>query len=128
MDSLCAVAEEKCALTGDDPVCSICRYYFCVAANGDVFPCVGWQSNVIGNLNSSSLRTIWEDSNEIDRLRYIKRNSFPKCVTCENRGFCTICMMSNDNESGNKFEISDFHCQVAAMMHEKVKEFKNANK
>lgn len=128
VDSLCEIAEEKYALTGTDPICSICRYYFCVAANGDVFPCIGWQSNVVGNLNTSSIKEIWEESKEINNLRCIKRDSFPKCITCENRGFCTVCMMSNDNESGNKFEISDFHCQVAAMMHSKVREFKNANK
>lgn len=128
VESLCEVAEEKCALSEKDPICSICRYYFCVAANGDVFPCIGWQSNVVGNLNTSSIKELWEESKEINELRCIRRGSFPKCITCENRGFCTVCMMSNYNESGDKFEVSDFHCQVATMMRSEVENFKNTNK
>ena len=80
--TLCEIAKEKCELTGADPVCSICRYYFCVSAKGDIYPCIGWQNNKIGNLNRQSLKEIWEQSKEIQRLRQIKLNSFPKCVNC----------------------------------------------
>ncbi len=126
VDYLNDTAREKCALTANDPICSICRYYFCVSANGDVFPCIGWQGNIVGNLKTSSIEKIWEHSMGIQELRNIKRDSFPKCLNCENRGYCTICMMNNFNETGDKFKISDFHCKVAALMHQKVNAFKNS--
>lgn len=121
-ESLRRSAREKCMATGNDPICTICRYYFCVSVDGEVFPCVGWQSKVIGNLNDCSIKEIWEESKEIQYLRKIKRNQFPKCVTCEDRGYCTVCMMSNSNEDsdGDMFRIHEFHCKVASMMHSKV--------
>ena len=119
------VAKEKEMLNGDNPICSICRYSFCVSAEGDVFPCAGWQTNIIGNLNQQTIREIWESSDKIQELRQIKRKQFPKCVACENRGYCTVCMMCNANENpdGDIFRINDFHCKVAAMIHRKVDAF-----
>lgn len=121
-DFLYDSSKEKYALNGDDPICSICRYYLCVSAGGNVFPCVGWQTKKLGNLFENSIKEIWENSNEIKCLREIKRNSFPQCVSCEDRGYCTVCMMSNSNESKDEdaFKINDFHCEVAAMMRSRV--------
>lgn len=115
-------AIEKESFGEDNPVCSVCRYSFCVSVDGDVFPCAGWQTNIIGNLNQQTVEEVWLDSEKIKSLRKIKRKEFPKCVTCEDRGYCTVCMMSNANESldGNIYEINDFHCKVAAMIHRKV--------
>ena len=120
VDTLNEIAKEKSLLTGDDSICSICRYNFCVSAEGNVFPCVGWQTNTIGNLKHQTIKEIWESSEEIKRLRNIKRDSFPKCVTCEDRGYCTVCMMSNSNENNDAFTVNEFHCKVASMIHSKV--------
>lgn len=118
-------AEEKESVAASDPVCSICRYSLCVAVNGDVYPCVGWQTNVLGNLAQQSLRDIWVGSEKLHRLRKVKRGDFPECVACDDRGYCTVCMMCNSNESpdGDPFAINDFHCKAAAMTHRKVIEF-----
>lgn len=117
-------AREKLALKATDPICTVCRYYFCVSAEGDVFPCVGWQSKVIGNLKTSTIKEIWEISEDVKELRKIKRESFPKCLDCDNRGYCTICMMCNSNENcdGNAFTINEYHCKIAAMKNAKIKE------
>lgn len=122
-----SLAKEKEALKADDPICSICIYNFCISASGEIYPCVGWQSNVIGDLENNSLREIWEQSEEIKCLRMIKRKDFPKCVNCEDRGHCTVCMMSNsnENEDGDAFRIHEFHCEVAKLKHKKVSEYKN---
>lgn len=127
VDMLRANAKEKNALTGEDPICSICRYNFCVSAEGKVFPCVGWQDNTIGNLKCQTIKEIWESSEEIKKLRTIKRNSFPKCVTCKDRGHCTVCMMSNSNENNDAFKVNEFHCKVASMVHSKVDSFSDIN-
>ncbi len=124
-DMMREAAKKKEALTGDDPICSICRYSFCVSAEGNVFPCAGWQTNTIGNLNQQTIREIWETSEKIQGLRQIKRERFPKCVTCEDRGYCTVCMMcnSNENSDGDAFRINDFHCKAVAVIHGKVDAF-----
>lgn len=124
-DMMRKVAKEKEMLTGDNPICSICRYSFCVSVEGDVFPCAGWQTNIIGNLNRQTIREIWENSDKIQGLRQIKRDQFPKCVTCEDSGYCTVCMMCNANENpdGDVFRINDFHCKAAAIIHSKVDAF-----
>ena len=115
-------AKEKECLTKEDAVCSICRYNFCVSVDGYVYPCVGWNSNVLGNLNSNSISEIWNNSKEVVRLKNVKMDSFPKCLKCEDRGYCTICMMTNSNESvnGDEFEIDNYHCKVAKLKHDKI--------
>lgn len=121
-ESICKTAMDKENLTGDDPICSVCRYSFCVTASGKVFPCVGWQNNVIGDLNHQSVQEVWETSQKIKELRKIKRVQFSRCVDCKDRGYCTVCMMwnSNENSDGDPFRINEYHCHVAAMTHTKV--------
>lgn len=121
-ESFRKMAEEKEKLTRDDPICSVCRYSFCVAANGKVFPCAGWQNNVMGDLNYQSVQEVWETSEKIQKLRTIKRSCFSRCVDCEDRGYCTVCMMwnSNENANGDPFRINEYRCNVAAIIHSKV--------
>lgn len=118
---------EKRELSGKDPVCSVCRYYLCVSASGDVFPCVGWQTKRIGNLYCQTIKEIWEESEQVNVLRNTRLDSFEKCINCNDRGFCTICMMNNSNENldGDEYRVTDFHCKVAAMIHSKVDAFVN---
>ena len=118
-------AKTKEALTEDDPICSVCRYSFCVSVEGKVFPCAGWQANTIGDLNQNTVAELWENSLAIKELRKIKRKEFSKCVSCEDRGYCTVCMMSNANENsdGDAFKINDFHCKASAIVHKKVSEY-----
>ncbi|MBQ3652850.1 MAG: radical SAM protein [Synergistaceae bacterium] len=124
VSSLRETAREKYLLTGDSPICSVFRYYLCVSADGDVFPCAGWQSKKVGNLRTQTIREIWEEASEVRYLRQIKRRDFPKCVSCEDRGYCTVCMMVNANEnSGDIFRISDFHCRAAAMTRAKINSY-----
>ena len=122
LENLYQLACEKNEQKSDDSVCSVCRYYLCIAANGTVFPCIGWQTKIIGDLNKQSIREVWEDNEEIKRLRDIKWSDFTKCLECNDRGYCTVCMMSNSNENadGDPFRINDYHCKVAAMIHKKV--------
>lgn len=118
-ESICKTAMEKEKLTGHDSICSVCRYSFCVTASGKVFPCAGWQNNVIGDLNHQAVQEIWETSEKIKGLRQIKRSHFSQCVDCKDRGYCTVCMMwnSNENSDGNPFRINEYRCNVAAITH-----------
>ena len=48
-------ADKRKGLTSEDYVCSVCHSTICVAENGNVYPCAGWQSYVIGNIKDISL-------------------------------------------------------------------------
>ena len=115
-----ATAKER--RSGNDPICSVCRYSFCVTSSGKVFPCAGWQNNVIGDLRHQTVREIWETSEKIQELRKIKRSQFSQCVNCKDRGYCTVCMMwnSNENSDGDPYRINEYRCNVAAITHSKV--------
>ncbi len=121
-ESIRSTAAGKEKLTENDPICSICRYSFCVSAMGKAFPCAGWQNNVIGDLNSQTVQEVWEKSEKIKELRQIKWSNFPKCMSCEDRGYCAVCMMchSNENSDGNPFRLNPHRCQVAALTHSMV--------
>lgn len=124
---LAKAAKEKEMITKNDPICSVCRYSFCVSTNGEVFPCAGWQKNVIGDLKKQTLQEIWRTSEKIKELRQIKRSKFSECVDCKDRGYCTVCMMwnSNENSDGDPFKINKYRCRVAAITHDKVKKVIN---
>lgn len=99
----------------EDYICSVCNSSICVAQNGNVFPCAGWQGYVLGNIADSSLADIWYHSKKVDYLRSLKRKDFKECQGCQQRDYCTVCMVRNFNESptGNPLEISKYFCKVA---------------
>lgn len=86
----------------------------CVAENGDLFPCPGWQSMVVGNVNEQSLKFIWENSAELNKLRRITHGDFPQCVECEAQKYCSMCLERNCNENkGDIFTVGKHFCDVA---------------
>lgn len=106
----------------EESICDICRYSFCVSSKGIAFPCVGWKNMKIGDVRECSIRDIWEKSPKIKSLRNIKIRHFLKCVSCENKGYCTICMMinANENANGDMFVVNNFNCRVAEMLRRKI--------
>lgn len=128
-DIISNLAKEKELMKSDEPICSVCRYSFCISATGEVYPCAGWQTNVVGDIENQSLSEIWEHSDKIKCLRKIKRKDFIKCVDCKDRGYCTVCMMcnSNENQDGDAFRINEFNCKVAELKHEKLTAYMGKN-
>jgi len=121
------LASEKEHVDSEDPVCSVCRYYMCISAEGKVYPCVGWQGNTIGDANRQKLKEIWEKSDTVQNLRRVTWANFPKCIDCGDKGFCNVCMMANANEDkdANPFNIDAYHCKVASLLHRKVDSYRN---
>ena len=96
------------------PICGVGINNFCVSENGDVYPCPGWQSFIVGNVKQQSLHDIWNKSSKLTSLRRITQGDFPKCISCEARNFCTRCLERNYNEhQGDMFKISKHLCDVA---------------
>ena len=106
------------------PVCGVGYDNCCITANGDVYPCAGWQSFILGNVYKQSLKEIWEKSEKIKELRKITQASFPKCVSCEAFNYCNRCLVRNFNESnGDMFNIPQHFCDVAFLNMRLVKEY-----
>jgi radical SAM protein with 4Fe4S-binding SPASM domain len=107
-------------------VCGVCISSVCMVANGNIYPCAGWQSYVLGNVKKQSLREIWENSERVKYLRGLRKRDFQKCITCPERTFCAICMVRNANENieGDPLKINEHFCHIAALNHQLVLDWK----
>lgn len=108
------------------PLCGAGINDLCVTVNGDIYPCAGWQSFVVGNVFKQSLKDIWENSPKLAEIRKVKRKDFPKCLTCEARDYCAMCLVRNYNESGgDMFKTNQHFCDVAFLTKRLVEEWKS---
>lgn len=102
----------------------------CMVANGNVYPCAGWQEMVLGNLKEDTLENIWNNSEKINWLRSLKFKDLGggECCKCDKAAFCSPCMVRNANESptGNPLEINRHFCAVAAKNKEIVLKYRES--
>lgn len=98
----------------DAPLCGVGISTCCMVADGSVYPCAGWQSYVCGNLNEDTLDHIWNDSEKMQYLRSLRQRDLKKCADCDDRAFCSPCMVrfANESPTGDPFEISPYFCEV----------------
>lgn len=108
-------------LTYKSNVCPVCQDSVCISPLGDVYPCEGWQSLVLGNIANECLTNIWNNSSSIKNLRNISvENTFPKCVSCKDKDYCSICLIRNVNESKNLDfrDLNPYFCSIAKIKRE----------
>lgn len=119
-------AEKKKNTSVNDFVCSVCHSSICIAENGNVYPCAGWQDNIVGNVKKTSLKDIWENSEKVQYLRGLRRQDFPKCIQCPEKDFCTMCMVRNANEDpmGDPLAVNEFFCDIAKLNRKMTTEWK----
>jgi radical SAM protein with 4Fe4S-binding SPASM domain len=103
----------------NDIVCGVGNSSICMVANGNIYPCAGWQDYVLGNIKEQSLNDIWKTSQKLRYLRSLRKKDFPKCINCEARGFCAMCMGCNANEDpdGDPLKINEHYCKIAVLNH-----------
>lgn len=96
-------------------ICPVCYSSLCISPLGKVYPCEGWQSYTLGDINHSSIREIWEKSSDVLALRSLTIKDFPKCESCKDREYCSICLIRNVNESKtlDHKDINPYFCLVA---------------
>lgn len=99
----------------DYTICPVCISSVCISHNGKVYPCEGWQNHSLGSIKDDSLKRIWEESSGIQELRSLSYDDFPVCRVCEDREFCSICLIRNANESaaGDYRQINPYYCEIA---------------
>jgi radical SAM protein with 4Fe4S-binding SPASM domain len=110
----------------NDLVCGVCVSSICMGADGNVYPCPGWQNYVVGSVKEQNLKDIWENAPRVKYLRGLRKKDFPKCLTCTDKSFCAICMVRNANENpeGDPLKINEHFCKVAALNRKIVLEWK----
>jgi radical SAM protein with 4Fe4S-binding SPASM domain len=113
--------------TPNDIICSVCHLSICVADNGNVYPCAGWQDYVVGNVRETSLKEIWYNSKKVQYLRNLRKKDFPKCIHCSDKEFCVMCMVRNANEHphGDPLAINEYFCNIAKLNRNIVLEWKD---
>ena len=101
----------------DYTICPVCISSVCISHVGKVYPCEGWQSHSLGNINDTPLKQIWEESAAINELRALAYDDFPKCRVCKDKAFCSICLIRNANESksGDYKQVNPYYCEIARL-------------
>src|SRR5574344_255737 len=103
----------------------------CMVANGNIYPCAGWQEMVLGNVTEKTLKDIWDNSEKLKWLRGLKMKDMGggECCKCDKASFCAPCMVRNANESptGNPLEINRHFCAVAALNKQIVLDWRKAH-
>jgi len=109
--------EKKKNTTSTDFVCSVCHSSICIADNGNVYPCAGWQDYIVGNVKETSLNDIWDNSEKVQYLRGLRNQDFPICIQCSDKEFCTMCMVRNANENplGDPFAVNEYFCKITKL-------------
>ena len=124
-EPLSSISEEEFA---EMSLCGAGLNDLCVTVNGDIYPCAGWQGFVVGNVFRESLKEIWEHSPKLEQIRMIKQKDFPKCLKCEARDFCNMCLVRNYNESGgDMFKINEHFCKVAFLNKQIAEEWQKSH-
>jgi len=110
----------------NDIVCGVCISSLCMVANGNIYPCAGWQNLILGNIYNEKLKDIWENSIGVKYLRGLRKKDFPKCIDCDDRSFCAMCMVRNANEDpgGNPLNVNEHFCKIAALNRKIVLDWK----
>ena len=103
-------------------VCGACVNSMCLNSTGDYYPCPGFAGVVLGNCYRDSLRHVWLESEATQRIRAITGGDFPKCASCKDRDYCSVCLCRNFNETGDMFKPAEHFCKVAEINHEVVDE------
>jgi radical SAM protein with 4Fe4S-binding SPASM domain len=113
----------------DDALCGVCISSLCMVANGNLYPCAGWQDYVVGNISQTPLREIWDHAPRVRYLRGLRKRDLPKCMDCKDRHFCAMCMVRNANENpeGDPLRINEHFCRVAALNRQIVLDWKAAH-
>lgn len=100
----------------DYHICNVGTSILSISPSGNVYPCVGFTSCKLGNINESSLFDIWENSTELNRLRALRLKDFPMCVKCEDKDYCSVCMQYNASVTGDIFTPDKRKCMITHML------------
>ena len=110
-----AGAEQAREVRANGPVCQAGRTTLCVSPTGNVTPCNSFP-RVCGNVLEMPLAAIWRKSAPLRRLRALRFKDFsPRCATCADIAFCTICPGASWIETNGSFAPCSWSCEQTAV-------------
>jgi len=111
------------------PICGVGVSSLCMTAEGNVFPCPGWQCFKVGDVKNDSLLEIWHNSPQIHYLRKLTWGNFPSCTQCNVQQFCAMCLVrnANENQQGDPLIINSHFCDVAKINKKIVSDLMTGN-
>ena len=125
--------ENDCNAFSHNPerrLCGVGVSTCCMVANGNIYPCPGWQEMVLGSLQNDTLKNIWENSQKMKWLRSLQFKDMGdgECCKCDKAAFCAPCMVRNANENpdGDPLKINRHFCKVAALNKKIVLDWREA--
>lgn len=104
------------------PVCTAGHYGLYITADGKVTTCPNLQGLEIGHIDSSSIKTIWNNNKVINELRKTTESSFPQCLNCEASDYCFRCFARNYTETGNYMCFPEYACDMAFLAKKIIEE------
>ena len=117
---------ENCSVIDiNAPICHVGQDKICISSTGDLFPCPGWQGMTVGNIYQNTLMDVWKNSEKLNWLRSLKRAEIPKCLNCDSKDYCLLCIQRNFNETKDIFTVPSHFCKIAALNKHLVSVYKN---
>lgn len=107
----------------EEPLCGAGVDKLCLNANGNYYPCSGFQDYPVGNCFKQRLHDVWQNSPQLNYIRGLRGKDIPKCAHCENRNYCSMCLVRNFNETGDMLNVADHFCKVANLNREVVEDY-----
>lgn len=105
------------------PICSIGQDALYVTAEGNVASCPSLQGIVLGNVNTESIKEIWQSHQTLKHFRGIKEGTFPKCVDCCASDYCVRCVARNYTDTGDCMKFPSYACQMAHLSKRLVEKY-----
>ncbi len=96
--------------------CSCARAVCGISANGDVYPCIAAPIKC-GNLREKSFKEIWQNSEELNRIRGLVLDDFKVCKPCPDRAFCRRSSGVVYVNTGNYTGPEEWICMEANLLH-----------
>lgn len=120
-DNIPLEAPEKRA---EEPLCGVGVDSICLNADGNYYPCSGFQDYPLGNCYEQTLEEVWTKSPRVLYLRGLRGKDIPQCIHCPDRNYCSTCLVRNFNETGDMLKVSKHFCDVAHLNHRIVDEYR----
>jgi radical SAM protein with 4Fe4S-binding SPASM domain len=96
--------------------CSCATTVCAIAANGDVYPCIGAPIKS-GSIKEESFASIWEHSPQLNKIRSLKQGDFKDCQSCSYIESCTRSSGSAVINTGDYTGCDPFALQRAKVRH-----------
>lgn len=110
---------------GKKSFCGVGIDSLCIANDGVVYPCAGWQGMSCGNVREQPIKDIWEKSPQLNKLRKLTKSAIPQCYDCKDKQFCAPCLVRNFNESGGDYlKVAPHFCKATHINRKLVEEAK----